>query len=348
MDKILGIIIPSYNMEAYLAKGLDSVLSIDNPSPLDVIVVNDGSKDGTLEIARSYATRFPGIVNVIDKENGHYGSCINAGLKIAQGKYVRILDADDSFYTDEFEEFVRFLETTDADLIVNDYKKEYINGNAVEYTYDLPRNKIVSFCDYVASDTISEILLPAVTYRLGLIRDIGYRQLEGMPYTDTQWVFMPILNVRTLAYFDKPVYRYLIGREGQSVSSEVFKKSLAVRYSVYSALVDNYVESGATGLYKEFAVRQLAKHAMGHYKTQLVDNPRLDRTLLYKLDDELKIKVPEAYTLCGISEYRLHLPYKYVADWRKTRCENIPLYVRIAGGILDSIGKMRLKIKKIL
>lgn len=123
MDKILSIIIPSYNMEAYLAKGLDSVLSIDNPSPLDVIVVNDGSKDGTLEIARSYATRFPGIVNVIDKENGHYGSCINAGLKIAQGKYVRILDADDSFYTDEFEEFVKFLKTTDADLIVNDYKR---------------------------------------------------------------------------------------------------------------------------------------------------------------------------------------------------------------------------------
>ena len=52
MDKILSIIIPSYNMEAYLAKGLDSVLSIDNPSPLDVIVVNDGSKDGTLEIAQ--------------------------------------------------------------------------------------------------------------------------------------------------------------------------------------------------------------------------------------------------------------------------------------------------------
>ena len=53
MKKILSIIIPSYNMEAYLAKGLDSVLSIDDPSPLDVIVVNDGSKDGTLEIARS-------------------------------------------------------------------------------------------------------------------------------------------------------------------------------------------------------------------------------------------------------------------------------------------------------
>lgn len=346
MKKILSIIIPSYNMEAYLAKGLDSVLSMDNPSLLDVIVVNDGSKDGTLEIARSYETRFPGIVNVIDKENGHYGSCINAGLKIAQGKYVRILDADDSFYTDEFEKFVKFVETIDADLIVNDYKKEYVNGNAVEYTYDLPRNKIVNFSDYVASDTISEILLPAVTYRLGLIRDIGYRQLEGVPYTDTQWVFMPILNVRTLAYFDKPIYRYLIGREGQSVSSEVFKKTLAVRYSVYSALVDSYAESGVTGQYKEFAVRQLAKHAMGHYKAQLVDNPSLDRTLLLKLDDELKKKAPETYILCGASEYRLHLPYKYVADWRKTRRRNIPLYVRIAGGMLDFIGKMKLKIKK--
>ena len=102
MDKILSIIIPSYNMEAYLAKGLDSVLSIDNPSPLDVIVVNDGSKDGTLEIARSYATRFPGIVNVIDKENGHYGSCINAGLKIAQGKFRK---ADEATKAKELEAY---------------------------------------------------------------------------------------------------------------------------------------------------------------------------------------------------------------------------------------------------
>ena len=73
MDKILSIIIPSYNMEDYLAKGLDSVLLAEDRSLLDVIVVNDGSKDCTIEIARDYENRFPGIVAVIDKENGNYG-----------------------------------------------------------------------------------------------------------------------------------------------------------------------------------------------------------------------------------------------------------------------------------
>ena len=82
-------------MEKYLSKGLKSVLQINNPSVLDVIVVNDGSKDNTLEIAHSFELRYPGILRVINKENGNYGSCINAALKEARGKYVRVLDADD-------------------------------------------------------------------------------------------------------------------------------------------------------------------------------------------------------------------------------------------------------------
>lgn len=348
MDKILSIIIPSYNMEDYLAKGLDSVLLAEDCSLLDVIVVNDGSKDRTIEIARDYENRFPGIVVVIDKENGNYGSCINAGLAIAQGKYVKILDADDTFYADEFENFVRFLKKTDVDLIISDYKKEFASGNTKLYSYDFPRKDSLPFKDYLASDSVSEILLPAVTYRLNLIKSIHYKQLEGMPYTDTQWVFIPMLKVQTFAYFDKPVYRYLIGREGQSMSPEVFAKSWRIRYSVFMSLVNGYVESEATGVYKEFAIRQLVKHASGHYRTQLIDCPNLDRSLLRELDDELKKKVPEVYALCGSFEYRLHLPYKYVAVWRRTQRKNIPLQVRLLGMLFDMVGRSKRIIKGFL
>lgn len=348
MKKILSIIIPSYNMEDYLAKALDSVLFVEDHSLLDVIIVNDGSKDRTIEVARDYEKRFPGIVAVIDKENGNYGSCINAGLAIAQGKYVKILDADDTFYVKEFESFVCFLKDTDADLVISDYKKEFVSGNTILYSYDFPRKDSLPFEDYLASDSISEILLPAVTYRLNLIKSIHYKQLEGMPYTDTQWVFIPMLKVRTFAYFDKPVYRYLIGREGQSMSPEVFAKSWRIRYSVFLSLVNAYVESGATGAYKEFAIRQLVKHASGHYRTQLIDCPNLDRSLLRELDNELKKKIPEVYALCGSFEYRLHVPYKYVAVWRRTQCKNIPLQVRLFGMLLDVFGGCKQRIKKFL
>lgn len=87
-EKTLSIIIPSYNMEAYLPQCLDSLLGPDVPVELlDIIVVNDGSRDRTSEIAHSYANRYPDSIRVIDKANGNYGSCINAALPTARGRW---------------------------------------------------------------------------------------------------------------------------------------------------------------------------------------------------------------------------------------------------------------------
>lgn len=74
---------------------------------LEVIVVNDGSTDGSLDIIRRYEQKRPDLIKVIDKANGHYGSCVNAGLGIATGKYFKILDADDWFDTSALVEFCR-------------------------------------------------------------------------------------------------------------------------------------------------------------------------------------------------------------------------------------------------
>ena len=96
MTKILSVIIPSYNMEDYLQKCLDSLILNDKKQMemLDVLVINDGSTDATSSIAHRYQARYPGIFRVIDKGNGHYGSCVNRGLSEARGKYVKILDAE--------------------------------------------------------------------------------------------------------------------------------------------------------------------------------------------------------------------------------------------------------------
>ena len=87
MDKTLTIIVPSYNMEAYLPKCLGCLVIDDKEllQKLDIIVVNDGSKDRTSEIAHEFESRFPGVFRVIDKTNGHYGSCINAALPHVSG-----------------------------------------------------------------------------------------------------------------------------------------------------------------------------------------------------------------------------------------------------------------------
>ena len=91
--KYISFVVPSYNSQEYLAKCLDSL--VIGGEDVEIIIVNDGSKDRTLEIAREYEANYPTIIKVIDKENGGHGSGINAGLKVATGIYYKCVDSDD-------------------------------------------------------------------------------------------------------------------------------------------------------------------------------------------------------------------------------------------------------------
>lgn len=129
---LLSIIIPSYNMEEYIGNNLKRLVATQHLDKIEIIVVNDGSKDNTSAIAHEYQQQFPQNIIVVDKENAHYGSCINKGLALARGKYFRILDADDFFEPDALDAFVEKLETCDADLVVTLRTEITIDKNGKE------------------------------------------------------------------------------------------------------------------------------------------------------------------------------------------------------------------------
>ena len=133
MDKILTIVIPTYNMEKYLDKCLTSLIvgDFELMRRLEVLVVIDGAKDRSSEIAHSYENKYPDTFRVIDKENGNYGSCINRGLKEATGKYIKVLDADDSYNSSAFQRYLNALKTLDVDLVINNYTIVNECGQAV-------------------------------------------------------------------------------------------------------------------------------------------------------------------------------------------------------------------------
>lgn len=243
MDKILTLIIPSYNMEEYLPYCLDSLLIKKNFENLDILVINDGSKDRTLEIAKGYESKYPIVFRAIDKENGNYGSCINRGLKEAKGKYVKVLDADDSFDTQNFEEFVGFLLKTDSDLILSDFavvnedreiKKEiHYYGLKREF----PIKEICSDSKFLAME------MHAVSYRTQILRDMDYHQTEGISYTDQQWIFAPMTRIKTVSCFNKIVYHYLIGRMGQTMNTSIQIKRISDRILFNKDMIEFYNES---------------------------------------------------------------------------------------------------------
>ncbi|MDE7298103.1 MAG: glycosyltransferase family 2 protein [Lachnospiraceae bacterium] len=121
MNRLLTITIPAYNSEKYLARCLNSLLSCEACRETELLVIDDGSTDGTGRIADAYARRYPEIVRVIHKENGGHGSGINAGIAAAQGKYFRVVDSDDAVDPAAYREYLRRLKDIASDLIATPF-----------------------------------------------------------------------------------------------------------------------------------------------------------------------------------------------------------------------------------
>lgn len=241
MDKILTIVIPTYNMERYIDKCLTSLIVEDNEllSHLEILVVIDGAKDKSSEIAHSYESKFPNTIRVIDKENGNYGSCVNRGLKEAIGKYIKILDADDSFNTLEFAEYLHYLLKTDADCIITDMLQIDDTGKELKrYSYELPQKQAFGLDRLISEGAVSAMWMHCVCYRVDNLRKISYTQTEGISYTDQEWICLPMSTVKTILYYPKVIYKYLVGREGQTISPEVWNKNFWMELKGLNVMMD--------------------------------------------------------------------------------------------------------------
>ena len=91
--KLISFAVPCYNSQDYMRKCVDSLLT--GGDEVEIIIVNDGSRDDTINIANGYAEKYPDIVKVIDKENGGHGSGVNAGMANSTGLYYKVVDSDD-------------------------------------------------------------------------------------------------------------------------------------------------------------------------------------------------------------------------------------------------------------
>lgn len=322
MDKLLTIVIPTYNMQDYINRCLDSlVIESSLMEQLEVLVVNDGSKDSSSAIAHEYEAKFPGTFRVIDKENGNYGSCVNRGLAEAQGMYIKVLDADDWFDTEEFVSFMQKLDGINGvDMVLTDFQKvsnkgEVLENCKFELEYDTPFSfRQMNNMEYYAHHSI--------TYLTQLLRDISYHQTEGIPYTDNEWMYFPQLYVNQALYANNNVYRYCIGREGQTMDPQVKSRNgkrvitLLMNMISYASIITSDIKAGfsykrlesfivhsSKGLYKDFLVNM-------DEESFDADTLRLYDSFLFKerkdiydiLDKELRLKV---------------VPVHYVRYWRK-------------------------------
>lgn len=331
--KILSVVVPSYNMEKYLPKCLGSLLVDDNTllEKLEVIVVNDGSKDRTSGIAHRFEAEYPGVFRVIDKQNGNFGSCINAALSVTNGCFVRILDADDYLDAETFGEYLDYIKRLpyDVDLVINDFAHVDADGRVLsKCRHGLPCDKNFSLA-YILSTSCPWLSPPAIAYRRELLMDMGYRQTEGISYTDSEWFTLPLSRVRRARYFPKIVSNYLLGRDGQTMNAETFAKNVWMLEKIAHRYADDYPQLLKTcePSAREYFMRRVIDHFQLVYTSVLIGCFGVRSSFnLVQFDDWLKTAAPEIYTAleerCVPSKWK----FLYIKEWRKRRSRSTVLF----------------------
>ena len=247
--KLLTIAIPSYNSENYLSKCIESLLP--GGEDVEILVVNDGSKDNTSAIGHEYEAKYPGIVKVIDKENGGHGSAVNAGVEHATGLFFKVVDSDDwvkkSAYLEILEKLKDFAGSdVILDMLISNfvYEKEgAAKKKVMRYAHALPKDTVFTWNDVGHFFKGQYILMHSVIYRTKLLRECGMKLPDHTFYVDNIFVYQPLPYVKNMYYMDVNFYRYYIGREDQSVNEKVMIGRVDQQIRVNKLMIDYTVRN---------------------------------------------------------------------------------------------------------
>lgn len=246
MEKLLTIVVPTYNTEQYLEKCIKSVINDDYIRKIEILIVIDGSPDNSIVIAKSFAEKYPNSIFVINKDNGGHGSTINCGLLKSTGKYFRILDSDDWLDQENFSKYLAILEKSNEDIILTHVAKEYVYENTVivdqipdfeyNYVYDLDKSDSSKL-------PMNLFSMARCTYKTELLKNSELSLLENTLFEDTYLHIFPFIFLKKFIFYDFVLYHYLIGRPGQSVSKELLRRNHNHWYKVIDQMVGFYAKN---------------------------------------------------------------------------------------------------------
>lgn len=215
---------------------------------VEIIIVNDGSKDGTLAIAEEYRQRFPDIVKVIDKPNGGHGSGVNCGMDAATGLYFKVVDSDDWLDTEALKSLLATIKThismgQSPDLYVTNFIYDKVDANEKHvsaYGHKFPEGEICGW-DKVKKFRFSHIMMMhALMYKREKYLESGTRLPEHTFYVDELFAYKPLPYMQTICYLNLDLYHYYIGRADQSVNMSNIVKRYEMQICVMRCMIESY------------------------------------------------------------------------------------------------------------
>lgn len=200
----LSVIVPCYNVEAYLSKCIDSIIN-NKVKDMEIILINDGSKDKTLEIINEYNNKYSDIITVIDQKNQGLSMARNAGIKIARGEYISFVDSDDYIESGMYQEMLNKASEKNFDIVCCGVNVVYPNntlkvGPGFENDcYDKESIKSIMNIWYTAAWN--------KIYKKELFKDLQFK--KGIWYEDVEFLYRLIPNVNSIGKVDNCYYNYI-------------------------------------------------------------------------------------------------------------------------------------------
>ncbi len=243
--KYITFTIPSYNSQDYMRHVIDNLVAVGDD--IEVIIVNDGSKDDTGKIADEYQNKYPTIVKAIQKENGGHGSGVMAGLHNANGLYYKVVDSDDWVETKDVITMVDLIkkhleEKIDIDLYITNYIYEHASDNStysMNYRKYLPIDKVFTWNDikHIGLETV--FLMHSLMYKTEMLRESGMNLPNHTFYVDDIYAYVPLPFMHNLFYHDLDFYHYFIGRADQSINYGTMCKRYEQQMRVFKIMFES-------------------------------------------------------------------------------------------------------------
>ena len=225
-EKLISVIIPVYGVENYISQCLDSIIN-QSYQNLEIIVINDGTKDRSAEIAKEYA-RKDSRIRVYDYENAGVSVARNRGLDLAKGDYISFVDSDDWLNSDFYKKLADALETNDADIA----KCSIVETDTVtekNICFQKSKAKEADFDLYFGKVGILWIVVWNALYKREIVTDVRYP--AGVNFEDNYGSGMYIFKAKKVIELKDALYYYRYNTSGISKGIQKYPFDHLIMYS---------------------------------------------------------------------------------------------------------------------
>lgn len=300
MEKTLTIVIPSYNVEKYIERCLDSFLNMEVLKELEILVINDGSTDQTQAIVQRYCNKYPSSIHLINKENGGHGSGINVGIEHATGKYFKVVDGDDWVEKDNLPDYVRRLRKLSVDMVANDYTLVQDETFKVIEHRKVCKNTYHYGKEWGFAEAVNENIIPlhAMTVSTKILKENSIRLDEHVFYEDAEYMLYPIPFCKNVYYDATNIYMYRLGRSGQSVDIHSMIRRKEDHHKVMDSLFHYYEEHEFIQQYKrKYLEKGIASIVENEFQIFLAEGNKEEVVKEMRSFDQMLLqKYPGIYT----------------------------------------------------